>query len=112
MMLTPDAIASELHRLATHLERRTDELGELLTEAAEAEATYRAERARAILTADGRTAEVRNAQADHAVAHLLHHRLTTAAVADACRESIRSTRAQIDAVRSMSASVRSAMELT
>ena len=111
-MLTPDQIASELQRLAAHLERRTDELAELLTAAAEAESAYRSARARALLVADGRTAEIRNAQADHATEHLLHERLTTAAVADACRESIRSTRAQLDAVRSMSASVRSAMELT
>ncbi len=109
-MLTPDQISSELQRLAAHLERRTDELAGLLTEAAEAEANYRAERARAILTANGKTAEVRNAQADRAVTHLHHHRLTTAAVADACRESIRSTRSQLDAVRSMSASIRSVLE--
>jgi hypothetical protein len=111
-MLTPDQIAAELQRLASHLERRTEELSEFLTAAAEAESSYRAERARALLTSDGRTAEIRNAQADHAVAHLLHERLITAATADACRESIRSTRAQLDAVRSIGASVRSAMELT
>jgi hypothetical protein len=111
-MLTPDQIANELQRLASHLENRTEEFGGLLTAAAEAEASYRSERARALLTADGKTAEIRNAQADHSVEHLLHERLITAAVADACRESIRSTRSQLDAVRSMSASVRSAMELT
>ena len=109
--LTPTDIERDLLRLCAHLEARTSDLAELLMASAEAEHAHKVERARSLLIADGKTAEIRGAQADHATEHLLHARLTATAEADACREAIRSTRAQIDAVRSMGTSLRSAMEI-
>lgn len=109
--MTPHAIESELRRLTAILEERTDDFAGLLRRAAESEVAYRIGYAHALLMADG-TVPQREARATLDTAELLQERRIAEALADACRESIRSARAQLDAVRSISASVRSAMELT
>lgn len=110
-MLTPAATEAELRRLAKKLEERTDALAELLQAAAEADVTYRLTYAKALLAADGKTVSDREAQATLHTAAELYERKTTEAVADACREAVRSLRDQLSAVQSVNANVRHAAGL-
>ena len=104
--VTPVQAERELRRLARKLESRTDDLAGLLREAAEAEVEYRVEHAKALLRAEGGTIAEREAVAMIAVERLLLDRKVKEAVADACRESVRSLRDQIRAVQSVNANVR------
>lgn len=85
-------------------------------QAAEAEATYRSERAKHVLTAraDGARsiaeAETK-ADADDDVARLLLDRLSTAALADANKQRILSLREKIGALRSYLADARAADQI-
>lgn len=112
MAVTPDTIESEIRRLARKLESRTDDLAELFQAAAAADVAYRVEFARALLTAEGKTAGEREAVATLHCERLLMARRTSEAVADSARESVRSLRDQISAVQSVGAMVRSQMELS
>jgi hypothetical protein len=109
--VTPHDIEGELLRLTAVLEERTAEFAVLLRRAAEAEVAYKIGYAQSLLMADG-TVQARESRATLDTAGLLEDRRIAEALAESCRESIRSTRTQLDAVRSISASVRSAMELT
>jgi hypothetical protein len=62
--------------------------------------------ARAILQVEGDTVAEREAEATLAVEAELTERKITEAVADACRETVRSLRDQLRAVQSVNANVR------
>jgi hypothetical protein len=104
--VTPAADEAELRRLAHKLEERTDALAGLLRDAAAADVEYRLAYAKQLLAADGDTVAEREARAVFAVAHELRERKATEAVADACREAVRSLRDQLSAVQSVNANVR------
>lgn len=110
-MLTPKQTEEELRRLARKLEARTDELAPLLQQAAEDDVAYRLAFARARLTSERKTVSEREDEAALATAELLYQRRTSEAVADACRESVRSMRDQLSAVQSVNANVRYASGL-
>jgi hypothetical protein len=105
-VITPAAAERELSRLSVKLEEQTDALALLLHAAAEADVNYKLAHARALLGADGDTVGEREAGAILACADLLRERRISEAVADAARESIRSLREQLGAVRSINANVR------
>jgi hypothetical protein len=106
----PAQVENELRRLARKLESKTDALAELLIAAAKADVAYRVSHAKALLAADG-TVQERDAIAVLAVKDALLERKITEAVADAARESVRSLRDQLDAVRSINANTRYAAGL-
>jgi lactam utilization protein B len=110
-VLTPSATEAELRRLAKKLEDRTDVLAELLQTAAEADVTYRVSFAKALLDAKGKTVAEREAHATLFTSGELYERKTTEAVADACREAVRSLRDQLSAVQSVNANLRHAAGL-
>jgi hypothetical protein len=109
--VTPAAAEAELRRLARKLEERTDALAGLLRTAAEADVAYKLAYARALLRAAGDTVSEREAAATLAVADELRDRKTTEAVADACREAVRSLRDQLSACQSLNANTRYAAGL-
>lgn len=81
------------------------------TEAAEAEATHKALRAKRVLIAKANgvksiTEAEYTAEADDEVAQAYLERLTSAAVADSSRESLRSIRTNQEALRTAIASLR------
>lgn len=109
-MITPASVEAELRRLCKKLEERTDSLAQLLHAAAEAEVAYRAEFAKALLKSDAKTVAEREAEATLATEDHLYARKTSEAVADACREAVRSLRDQISAVQTVSRSVTESMK--
>jgi hypothetical protein len=104
--VTPAAVEAELRRLAHKLEDRTDALAGLLKTAAEADVEHKLAYAKAILKAEGGTVAEREAAATLAVEAELRDRKASEAVADACREAVRSLRDQLSAVQSVNANVR------
>lgn len=112
MPLTPTQCEDELRRLSKKLEERTDALAGLLDAAAEAEWDYKLTYAKKLRVAQGDNAPQREAVATIQAEDKLHTRLTTAAVADACREAVRSLRDQLSAVQSANANVRHQAGLT
>jgi hypothetical protein len=102
----PAEVEAELARLATRLEAKSDELATLLEAAAEADVNYKLAQARQLLRAEGDTVGEREAEALLATADLLRERRISEAVADACRESVRSLRSQLEACRSINSNVR------
>jgi hypothetical protein len=105
-VLTPAATEEELRRLAHKLEAKTDDLAPLLQDAAEADVAYRLAYARALLCAEGKTVGEREAEATILTEKYLTERKVTEAIADACRESVRSLRDQLSAVQSVNANLR------
>lgn len=88
-------------RIAHKLEARTDALRGLLHEAAVADVDYRVAYAKALLRANGATVGEREAQATLSCEEALMHRKTTEAVADACKESVRSLRDTLSGAQSL-----------
>jgi hypothetical protein len=109
--VTPAALEAELQRLSAKLEEKSDELATLLETAAEADVNHKLAYARALLRAEGDTVGAREAEAVLAVADLLRERRISEAVADACRESVRSLRSQLSALQSVNANARAAAGL-
>jgi hypothetical protein len=105
-IITPAAAERELTRLSAKLEEKSDELVTLLEAPAEADVNYKLAHARQLLGATGDTVSEREAEAILACADLLRERRISEAVADACRESVRSLREQLGACRSINANVR------
>jgi hypothetical protein len=110
---TEQQVLSELEALGDQSMRIAfTELPQALNEAAQAEATHKAMRARAILSARATTkasvagAEVM-AEADDDVSAAYFLRLTSAAQVDALREQLRSIRTNQDGLRTAAASHRS-----
>jgi len=104
--VTPAMAEAELRRLARKLEERTDALAELLTTAAAADVAYKVAFAKALLQATGATVAEREAHATLATQTELTTRKVSEAIADACREAVRSLRDQLSAVQSVNANVR------
>lgn len=110
--VSEQAVLSEMERLNDQSVALVQEFAHLAPEAAEAEATHKAMRAKRVLRAkavDG----VRSiseaeyvAEADDAVAAAYLERLTTAARLEATREALRSLRTNQDALRTAAASAR------
>ena len=108
---TEDQVLLEMERLADESMQRAADYTHQAVQAAQAEATHKALRARRQLLARANgtksmaEAEV-TAEADETVALAYLERLTTAATAEACREALRSIRTNIDAMRTAVASQR------
>jgi hypothetical protein len=104
-------LLGELEQLNDLSLEKVREYDTLAVQAAEAEALHKTIRAKAILEAkingakSAVDAEAR-ADANERVAEALQHRLVTAAVADACREALRSVRNNQDSLRTAIASHR------
>lgn len=110
-MLTAGQCEDELRRLSKKLEDKTDALAGLLDEAAEAEVVQKVAYAKAMLAAEG-TNPVREATATVDTEDQLRDRKHKEAIADACREAVRSLRDQLSAVQSANANVRHQSGLT
>jgi hypothetical protein len=104
--VTPAQVEAELARLSEKLEEKSDKLATLLESAATADVNYKLGHARQLLRAEGDTVSEREAEAVLACADLLRERRHSEALADAAKESIRSLRTQLDALRSINANVR------
>jgi hypothetical protein len=104
--VTPVQAEAELRGLARKLEERTDALAGLLRTAAEADVNFKTAYAKALLAAAGDTVSEREARATLTVETELRDRKHTEAIADACREAVRSLRDQLSAVQSVNANVR------
>lgn len=91
---------SEIERLASLLELRTDEYRAYAVEAAEADVAYKRAYAVALLRAQGTVSE-RGAEATLKAADELTRRRTTEATRDACLEAMRSLRAQLSALQTL-----------
>lgn len=106
-----------LGEVSAEYARRAQDFARIADEAAEAEATHRAERARAVVrhkTSEERMAmseaEVR-AEADEQVADLYRDRLVKAAARDAAKAKLDQLREQVAVGRSFAAAERAADEL-
>lgn len=114
--LNPVQVESEILRLSEYLESQTHEYASLARKAGEDEATYKALAAKRRLAAmmspmpDGRKATATwaadVADADEDVAGSYLERRISEAEADACREAMRTTRTQLDALRTIAANQR------
>lgn len=109
------AVLEELERLGDVSLEYVAEYQGAVTDAAEAEATHKAMRAKRVLIAKANgiksIAEAEyTAEADDDVAQAYLDRLITAARVDALREAMRSTRTNQDALRTAAASHRSPIQ--
>lgn len=106
------AVLAELERLNDESMNQAQAYHNLATDAAEKEAAHKALRAKRFLLAQASGPRVsvaaaeRIAEADSDVAQAHVERLVAAAVADACRESLRSIRENQNALRTAVASLR------
>jgi len=78
---------------------------------ADAEHEYRHRKSIAILEADGKTVQEREAQAEEKIGRFRHERDKAAALKEAALESLRSRRGQLSAVQSICNAVKAEMEL-
>lgn len=104
--LTAIEVEGELLRLMERLEQDTEELAFRAQQAAEAEANHKGRWASVFLQAEG-TESKRKAEADVVVHDLYLKRKVTEGLYLATRESCSSLRAQLDALRTISANIRS-----
>lgn len=112
-----ERVLEELESLNDFSMAQAREFKALAVEAAEAEATHKAMRAKAVLkvqangkAATGKSVSVAqaevHAEADDDVAAAYFDRLRTAALAEACRENLRTIRSNQEALRTAAASAR------
>lgn len=108
-VLSPDEITAEIVRISQRLDFQVGEIAKRARAAAEAEVDYKLAHARAILQVEGSTVGEREAKAllDCAKEYALHKGAD--AVLLAAQEAGRSLRAQIDALRTLSAAHRAAL---
>lgn len=104
-------VLEELERLNEMSMDRAHAYTQLATDAAEAEAAHKALRAKRVLIAKAQgvrsiTEAEYTAEADDDVANAYLTRLTTAAISDSCRETLRSIRTNQEALRTAIASLR------
>jgi hypothetical protein len=104
--MTPPETEAELERLSSRLEAKSNVLGTLLRKAAEADVAYRVAYAKAMLVAQEKTVAERESWATVQCEALLLERKISEAIADACRESVRSIREQLQAMRSINSNAR------
>lgn len=106
-MTDPGSVESAILLLDAELEEATDTYAGAAMTAAEAEARYRVEKAKALLQVEGRNADEREANAlswqtpDGTVAELLWAKTTSEAVAQGALERMRSVRARLSAQQSL-----------
>lgn len=100
-------IEGSILRLGDLLEAATDALAAASEAAANAEVDYRAQYAEVYLNNDG-PEHLRSQMATRQCRDLMRQRFLTAARRDSLQEKCRQLRAQLDAVRTVSANVRSA----
>lgn len=98
--------SSDILRLVGALETLNGELGALARTSALAEARYKSEFAKSMLAARGKTVGEREAVAQLETGSLYEARKVAEAMLEVSRESGRNIRAQLDALRSVSASQR------
>lgn len=118
-IVTPTDVEQELIRLVERLEQASAFIRAKVLELAEVENAYVLARARALVEATARTVEQRNAQALLTVEEttknpewgggLVTRRTHLEAIVRASREGAHNIRSEIEAVRSLGASARSAM---
>ncbi len=104
--LTAIEVEGELMRLCDLLETTTEELAYRAQAAAEAEANHKGRWASEFLSAEG-TEQKRKAEADVVVHALFMQRKVTEGMYAATKEACGSLRAQLDALRTISANIRS-----
>lgn len=104
-MLTRVAIEEQIMAVSNDLEEATIEYEQRARTAAVAEVTHKVAQAKAFVGAEGSVAQ-REALATLAVEHLLMDRQVASAVLASHKEAMNTLRARLDALRSLSASVR------
>lgn len=104
--LTQVRIESEIVRLSDLLERTTDELAGAMEKAAEHEVIWKAAEAGALLKSDQKSAELRKAESLVKCRAEFGEHKAADAIRDALSEKCRTIRAQLDALRSLNANVR------
>ena len=104
--LTQVRIESEIARLCALLEATTDELARACEESAEREVAWKVAEAGALLRSDQKSAELRKAHALSQCRNEYGAHLRGCAMRDAMSEKCRTLRAQLDALRTLSANVR------
>lgn len=102
-------ISAEIRRISERLDYQVGEIAKRARAAAEAEVAYKLAHAKATLAVDGKTVAERDAKAliECAEQYALHKGAD--AVLLAAQEAGRSLRAQIDALRTLSAAQRAAL---
>lgn len=104
--VTQAEVENEILRLCAKLEKQTDELAGRAVMAAESEANHKVRRARAFLEAEG--TDSKRAAAAEVVAHdAFAKRKATEAIYESMKQAVLSTRVQLDALRTISANIRS-----
>ena len=88
------------------LEEKTEELASKIIESVNAERLYKLALAKATLRADGKTAEIRKAQALIECEQEYNNYMIDSSGMEACKELVRSLRENANNVRSLNASVR------
>jgi hypothetical protein len=109
---TPAEVATEIQRLCQVIEGKCVNYARLAHEAGEREADYRVKYAQTLLVSLSKTVAEREAEATVECERELRARKAAEAVADACRESIRAARDQLNAVQSIGANLRAEMQLS
>jgi hypothetical protein len=107
----PDDLTQELRRHSQRLETAQAQLKSAGLYYAKKESSYRKAKAVAQLSADGKTVDLRNAQVDLKCSEERLAAYFARAAKEAALENVRSIRAQLSALQSIAASVRSEMEL-
>lgn len=98
-------VEEEIIRLLNLLESETESFEFLAEDAAEKEAVYKSQWAKAYLTSTGSIKE-REAHADWAMTEIAMHYKIAEALVKAKREKLSSLKTQVDALRTLSANVR------
>lgn len=104
--LTPVDVEEQICRCLKDLEQATEEYEKHAKEAAQAEVTYKVEYAKALLRAEEKTVGDREARATIDCESFFYERKGAEAVLAAQKELLSTLRARLDALRSLSASVR------
>ena len=104
-MLTQVKVEQELMRLSELMEQRTNELADLAEQAAIAEADHKSAYAHAFVNTTG-TGQFRENMATVMTCDALMRRKLKEATYQSCKESLHSIRAQLDALRTISANLR------
>lgn len=103
--LTIPEVESEILRLSARLEGETARLAQLGQAAGLSEIDHKVARAQAFLKAEG-PVDARSAQAEIATKDQMLARRRDEVLYDACRETLRTIRTQLDALRTIAANAR------
>lgn len=107
--LSSDEIEAEVWRISQRLDYQVGEIAKRARNAATAEVDYKLAHAKAVLRVEGKTVADRDAMALGEVEGLYRAHREADAVLLAAQEAGRSLRAQIDALRTLSAAQRAAL---